>query len=269
MGSACVWCCGTYIFVISIQAWHFFGSRCRIKQPHAGTTWDQLGIQLCPDTCLLHRSYRCKATPRCKGEKGILAFLSRSLLCISLAVWANVYWFFICKKKRKNKPKNPVSCTPSQGGVHALLITASLQKIPSDREHTVVLNHPPLSKRSHRSSWEAATWLLRPFHTAAASVLGFGWKQCWALLLPAAEAGTIPPCQGTRDLLPLMLLLGQALLAAGWGWSRGALPGDLLAGVPVGDGQVPLFRIDRSKACCTCRSVSLQRFHNCNSGNSR
>ena len=62
---------------------------------------------------------------------------------------------------------------PSQGDVHTLFITAPLQKILSDREHTVVLNHPPWSKQSHRSSWEAATWLLRPFHVTATSVLGF------------------------------------------------------------------------------------------------
>ena len=48
--------------------------------------------------------------------------------------------FALCKK-------DPVSCIRSQGAVHALLITASLQKILSDREHIVVLNHPPLSKQ--------------------------------------------------------------------------------------------------------------------------
>lgn len=43
--------------------------------------------------------------------------------------------------------KTPVLCTPSQGGVHALLITASLWKIVSGREHAVELNHPPVSKQ--------------------------------------------------------------------------------------------------------------------------
>lgn len=190
MGSSCAWCCHICIFVIPTQAGCSFGSRHRTKHPLTRTTWDHLAIQLYPDTCLLHWSYRCKTTPHCEGEKGKQSSPSRSLLCISLAVWANVYWFFVCAKKP------PVSCTPSQGGVHTLLVTASLQKILSDREHAAVLNHPPLSKQSHRSSWEAATWLLRPFHVTATSVLGFSWEQSWPPPLPAAEAGTIPAKPG-------------------------------------------------------------------------
>jgi len=74
--------------------------------------------------------------------------------------------------------KNPVPYTSSQGGVQALLITASPQKMLSDREHTVVLNQAPLSKQSHKSSREAAAGLVRPFHATAASVPGFGREQC-------------------------------------------------------------------------------------------
>lgn len=92
--------------------------------------------------------------------------------------------------------KPPVSCTPSQGGMHTVLITASLQKILSEREHAVLLNHPPLSKQSHRSSWEAATWLLQPCHVTATRVLGFSGEQSWPPPPPPAEAGTIPAKPG-------------------------------------------------------------------------
>ncbi|KAK4816299.1 hypothetical protein QYF61_014597 [Mycteria americana] len=70
------------------------------------------------------------------------------------------------------------------------------------------------------------------------------------------------PSQGTRDLLPLLLPLGQALPAAGWGWGRGALPGDPLAGVPVRDDSVQLFQIARSQPAvprARTRQLALRR----------
>lgn len=199
--------------------------------------------------------YRCIViNASCTGAtdvKPLLTEKEKRRSSFSQAGYCSILAFHLCKI--------PLCHAPLP---RALLITAFLQKILSDREHTVVLYHPPLWKQESQIK-PGGSYLAAPAISChSQSALGFSWEQCWALPPPAAEGGTIPAKPRHQGPPSTATAPWKGAPGCRMDWGRAALPGVPLAGVPGRDDPVQFFQIVRH---CPCSSVSLQRSHHCSS----